>query len=137
MDSFIKTPLVLIAVTLSAGCNPPANTANKSSLDDTSLTYGAVQLKLRKGVTTQSEVLETFGSPNITALDGDGREMWTYRRHATVTNESKEGGYFNVLVFGTTSGSRSESVSTNSMTLIIKFDASKVVSDFRSMSSNF
>jgi len=52
------------------------------------LTHGAVQLKLQKGSTTQNDVIEAFGAPNITTIDGDGKEVWTYRRHATVTSGS-------------------------------------------------
>jgi outer membrane protein assembly factor BamE (lipoprotein component of BamABCDE complex) len=101
------------------------------------LTHGAVQLKLRKGVTTQSDVLEAFGAPNITTIDGDGREVWTYRRHATVTATSGEDSYFNVVVFGTASGASSSSSSTQSTTLIIKFGPDRLVTDFRSMSTSF
>lgn len=101
------------------------------------LTHGAVQLKLQKGVTTQNDVVEAFGAPNITTIDGDGKEVWTYRRHATVTTSTGSTTYFNVLVFGTQSAGGTGSQSTQSMTLIIKFGPDKKVSDFQSMASSF
>ena len=101
------------------------------------LTHGAVQLKLQKGVTTQNDVIEAFGAPNITTIDGDGREVWTYRRHATVTTTSGSTTYFNILVFGTQSGGASGSQSSQSMTLVIKFGPDKRVTDFQSMASSF
>ena len=101
------------------------------------LTHGAVQLKLRKGVTTQADVLEAFGAPNITTIDGDGREVWTYRRHATVTAVSGGDSYFNVVVFGSANGASSASSSTQSTTLIVKFGPDRHVTDFRSMSTSF
>jgi hypothetical protein len=101
------------------------------------LTHGAVQLKLQKGVTTQNDVIEVFGAPNITTIDGDGREVWTYRRHATVTTTSGSTTYFNILVFGTQSGGASGSQSSTSMTLVIKFGPDKRVTDFQSMASSF
>jgi outer membrane protein assembly factor BamE (lipoprotein component of BamABCDE complex) len=101
------------------------------------LTHGAVQLKLQKGVTTQNDVVEAFGAPNITTIDGDGKEVWTFRRHATVTTSSGSTTYFNVLVFGTQSAGGTGSQSTQSMTLIIKFGPDKKVSDFQSMASSF
>ena len=101
------------------------------------LTHGAVQLKLQKGVTTQNDVIEAFGAPNITTIDGDGREVWTYRRHATVTTSTGSTTYFNILVFGTQSAGGTGSQSTQSMTLVIKFGPDKKVSDFQSMASSF
>jgi outer membrane protein assembly factor BamE (lipoprotein component of BamABCDE complex) len=94
-------------------------------------------LKLQKGVTTQNDVIEAFGAPNITTIDGDGREVWTYRRHATVTTAGGNSSYFNILVFGAQSGTATGSQSSQSMTLVIKFDADKKVSDFRSIASSF
>lgn len=108
-----------------------------------------VQLNLRVGVTTQADIIEKFGGPNITTIDGSGQEMWVYDRHATVTYDKSSG--FSIGIFGGGAGggggaagglgfgsSKSKSSSTQrTMTLIIKFDANKVVSDFRSRSSSF
>jgi hypothetical protein len=118
------------------GCQsaPPASSAQ---FGPNNLTHGAVQLKLQKGVTSQNDVIEAFGAPNISTIDGDGREVWTYRRHATVTTSSGSTAYFNVLVFGTQSSGGEGSQSTQSMTLVIKFGADKKVSDFQSMASSF
>ncbi len=119
---------------LLVGCQapPPASPAALNNL-----THGAVQLKLQKGVTTQNDVVEAFGAPNITTIDGNGLEVWTYRRHATVTTQTGSTTYFNVLVFGTQSAGASGSQSTQSMTLVIKFGPDKKVSDFQSMASSF
>lgn len=113
------------------------------------LTHGMVQMTIRVGVTTQSEVLETFGGPNVTTIDASGQEMWVYDRHATVSSDSSSG--FSIGMFlgaggdGVAGGgglgfskkkNRSEQ-STRAMTLILKFNDKKVVSDFRSRSSSF
>ena len=39
------------------------------------LTHGMVQMTLRVGVTTQQEVIENFGGPNVTTIDGWARSM--------------------------------------------------------------
>ena len=96
------------------------------------ITYGEVQLYLKKGVTTQTEVLEKFGAPNITTHDGD-TEVWTYQRHGSVSNASAVGGSTGI-VGGFRSGSTQ---STQSMILIIKFNQSKMVSDFKTRYSSF
>ena len=112
-------------------------TVQSQGQSQNTLTHGAVQLKLQKGVTTQNDVIEAFGAPNITTIDGDGREVWTYRRHATVTTSTGSTTYFNILVFGTQSAGGTGSQSTQSMTLVIKFGPDKKVSDFQSMASSF
>ena len=120
--------LLLLGVAVLSGCAPPSADPGKSNL-----THGAVQLHLKKGETTQAEVLEKFGSPNITTIDGQGQEVWTYQRHATVSKSSS--GYATIVIIGgSTSGFEQ---SSRTMTLIIKFNSQKVVSDFNSMYSSF
>jgi hypothetical protein len=117
--------------------------------DKNSLTHGMVQLNVKVGVTTQADIIEAFGAPNITTIDGSNQEMWVYDRHATVTYDKSSGFSIGLLLggggggvgaggglgFGSKKSQSSES--SRVMTLIIKFDANKVVSDFRSRSSSF
>lgn len=113
------------------------------------LTHGMAQMTLRVGQTSQMEVLETFGAPNITTLDAEGREVWVYDRHATVSADSNSGFSIGMLVgaaggdaagigglgFGKKKSKASQSQRT--MTLIIKFGPDKRVVDFKSRSSSF
>ena len=124
--------------------------AGASAKDDpNTLTHGMVQMNLKVGTTTQAQIIEAFGGPNITTSDGSGQEMWVYDRHATVSYDKTSG--FSIGLFGGGGGggaaglgglgfsnkkSRS-SQSSRAMTLVIKFDANKVVSDFQSRSSSF
>ncbi|MEG8027327.1 MULTISPECIES: hypothetical protein [Sphingomonas] len=124
--------------------------AGASAKDDpNTLTHGMVQMNLKVGTTTQAQIIEAFGGPNITTIDGSGQEMWVYDRHATVSYDKTSG--FSIGLFGGGGGggaaglgglgfsnkkSRS-SQSSRAMTLVIKFDANKVVSDFQSRSSSF
>lgn len=106
-------------------------------------------MTLMVGTTTQAEILEKFGAPNITTIDGSGSEMWVYDRHATVSSNSTSGFSIGMLALGGDGGgagggglgfgkSKSKAAqSSRTMTLIIKFDAQKRVSDFRSRSSSF
>ncbi len=129
--------LRLVAVLIVSGCStesPKVSLATEARAD---LTHGAVQLRLKRGETTQSEVLTAFGAPNIATIDGDGREVWTYRRHATVTTASSSAGYFNVVVFGAGAQDATVTSESRSMTLIVKFDEARRVCDFRSMSTSF
>jgi hypothetical protein len=100
-------------------------------------THGNVQLTLRKSVTTQADVLEKFGAPNIATIDASGQEVWTYEKHAVVTSASEGGGYGTIVILGGSGGSSRSEQSSRTMTLIIKFDTDKKVSDFRSMTTSF
>jgi hypothetical protein len=135
---------VVLAACLAAA---PATAVAKD--DPNTLTHGMVQMTIKVGVTTQADIIETFGGPNVTTLDGSGNEMWVYDRHATISY-TKEGGFSVGLLGGGGSGgggavgglgfgSRKSktSESSRSMTLIIKFNSQKIVSDFQSRSSSF
>ena len=101
------------------------------------LTPGNVSLHLQVGKTTQTEVLEVFGAPNIVTQDGQHQDVWSYQRHASVVHETETGGYFNIIVAGAGSSRSSRESTERTVTLIIKFDANHVVSDFQSRASEF
>lgn len=100
-------------------------------------THGNVQLNLKTNQTTQAEILEKFGPPNIATIDSSGNEVWTYQKQATVAKSTEQGGYFTIILLGGSMGSSGFEQSQRTMTLIIKFDANKKVSDFKSMTSSF
>jgi hypothetical protein len=135
----ITAALVLLGVPTAASAKEEKN----------SLTHGMVQMNVKVGVTTEAEIIEAFGAPNITTLDGSGQEMWVYDRQATVSYDKSSGFSIGLLMGGGGGGvggggglgfgskKSTSSQSTRTMTLIIKFDANRVVSDFRSRSSSF
>ncbi len=142
--SFLTTLGVVLAA---ASFSAPAFA--KDSDDANSLTHGMVQMTLKVGQTSQAEILESFGGPNITTIDSTGQEMWVYDRHATVSYDKQSGFSIGLGVGGGGGGvgaggglgfgskKSKSSTSTRAMTLIIKFDANKIVSDFKSRSSSF
>lgn len=113
---------------------------------DAALTQGNVQMNLQVGLTTKAEVIETFGAPNVTTRDGEGKEVWSYQRAARVSQSSSRTGLWNILLIpgargagGALGASSSTGFETSSrmITLIIKFDADDVVADFNSRSATF
>lgn len=96
-----------------------------------------VQLNLQVGQTSKAEVLEKFGAPNITTRDASGSEVWSYQRHATVSQSSSSANFWTILLVGGGSSAAGFSETSRTMTLIIKFDKRDIVSDFRSRSSDF
>ncbi len=104
------------------------------------LTSGQVTLTLRKNQTTQTEVLEKFGAPNLVTSNADGEEVWTYQKHATVANSSSSSGYATIILAGVQTARSGFEQSSRTMTLIIKFrelNGIKTVVDFSSRASSF
>lgn len=129
----MRNLFVLVLLTLAGCASDPQPVTTRNS----ELTHGNVQMKIEKGVTTQTEILETFGAPNITTIDGSGNEVWTYQRSATVAQASSNSDYWTVILGGASSSAAGFEQSSRMITLIIKFGEDHVVSDFRSRSSNF
>lgn len=135
MKTMTKSFISLIFASLFlTGCmsNPQPVTDRNSRL-----TQGNVQLSIQVGTTTKAEILENFGSPNITTRDGSGKEVWTYQRSAQVAQSSSKSGYWTILLAGQSGSSSGFEFSSRMITLIIKFDSNDVVADFRSRTSNF
>jgi len=130
----MKLVIATLAVLAASGCaTAPAPVDQRNS----ALTQGNVQLNLKVGTTTKAEVLEKFGSPNITTRDGGGQEVWSYQRMATVSQSSSSSNYWTILLAGGGKSADGFSQSSRTVTLIIKFNSNDVVSDFRSRTSEF
>lgn len=130
-----RTLLVALAcATLSACATPaPAPVDQRNS----ALTSGNVSMNLKVGETTQAQVLEVFGAPNIVTMDGARNTVWSYQRHATVAQASGSSNYWTIVLTGGANQAAGFSETQRTITLIIKFDGNNVVSDFRSRTSDF
>lgn len=131
----MKKLVCLVVVSAIAACtvNQPGPVDQRNSV----LTQGNVQMNLVVGQTTKAQVLEVFGAPNITTRDGSGQEVWSYQRHATVSQSSSNADYWTILLAGGSRSAAGFAQTSRTMTLIIKFDHNDVVSDFRSRTSEF
>jgi outer membrane protein assembly factor BamE (lipoprotein component of BamABCDE complex) len=116
--------LMLLNTAALTGCR-----SNQKSEDDAAsgaVTAGMVKKTVAKGETTQTEVLEIFGPPDLLTYK-DGNEVWTYDK--TTYDIERTSGYFTVLLAG---GDRKHVRSSSRSTMvIIYFDENDVVRDFR------
>lgn len=129
----VFAPLVL-SFALLAGCaTAPGPVDARNSI----LTQGNIQMNLRVGATTKVDVLNSFGSPNITTRDASGEEVWSYQRQASVAQSSSSSNYWSIFLAGEGRSADGFSQSSRMMTLIITFNKNDVVSDFRSRTSDF
>ncbi len=113
------------------------------------LSYGAVNSQVKKGETTQEDIVRLFGAPNITTINAGSEEVWVYDR---ISSSSQQNGWSEARRFATyfglgpyqsanatasaKTGSERES-STQTLTVIITFDSAKKVKDFSSRATQF
>lgn len=87
--------------------------------------------KLVKGKTTQAQVIEGFGAPDVVEKTPEG-DMWAYNRHANESESMGAGAYHYASIFASTwtgmsvDGSKSSS-STKTASLVLYFNPNKTV----------
>ena len=79
--------LSLIAVLSFVGC-----AGSPFDLTRDPISAGSAKLMLKAGTTTQGEVLEVFGGPNIVTGDAARNETWTYARMSYDSSSAAAGG---------------------------------------------
>lgn len=132
--------LLLVLPVLCAGCAAHhAKSVRRADEKSTNITVGNVQRSIQNGM-SGSQVLEALGSPNIVSTDENGLEVWVYDRFATDVIRSGSAGstsgiFYIVGVAQSSSGAVRSTQRT--LTVIIKFDASKQVRDIAYHASSF
>ncbi len=137
---------------------PPAPPSPDKPSTGPLLTAGQV----KKGVTTQVELLEAFGAPNVTTTDKDGTEVWMYDKQSSTRSTEQSGkqtrkneasamaAYFGIPFITGVGGVKSKgkeeieqegkstvTSSVKTFTFIIKFNADKTVKDYSIRQSSY
>jgi hypothetical protein len=131
----------------------PAPITSPEPAQPSALSYGIVTSQVRKGVTTQLDLVQLFGSPNISTFDSAGTESWVYERTVTRTEVQSQAksaqAAANLGVFfgsgeaggavsgGQSSSSGSATTSVRSITVVVKFAPDKTVADYSVRASYF
>lgn len=85
--AIVKSPQEIVKVPELPPPPPPAGD------QPSTLSYGMVTGRVKKGVTTQQEIIELFGGPSMMTTDKDGTEVWMYDKTAsTVTGSYAQSG---------------------------------------------
>jgi hypothetical protein len=166
----LEVPALLLAATcvMMCGCanqpaptqrvaerveNPAAGTVERPS----SLSYGSVTATVKKDVTTQSDLLNLFGGPNISTTDAAGIETWVYERTSSTSDTAGAQDSKNFEAFfgaggtagpvalggGVSGGTRSSNDarrtvnSVRTLTVVVKFNDNKTVKDCSVRASYF
>ncbi len=132
----IFLPLIISSVLLT-GCMQ-SNSAPQVAPQKSNLTYGTVKSQIVKGQTTQPEVIQILGSPNMVSKTKGGDEVWTYSKQS-VDSASRQSAYGLGIPFlaGFNSSKASSSTSVSTFDLMITFDSNDVVKDYSVVSSQF
>lgn len=108
---------------------------NETYCETKNLELGTVQKEISEGM-SQDQVAIALGSPNIVTTDKDKRETWIYDKIATEVRQSGTSGFILFCQTGADYVSRKD-VSQKTLTLIIKFNADKLVETVSYHSSKF
>lgn len=159
----LKTLLLMAAtaaglVVLTGGC---ATDLSPEPFDaNLRLTAGQVKRSVKTGVTTQNEIYQSLGAPNVVALESGKGEIWTYDQiKVRRTAQGYGAGTFFATVFGFSDDASlsnrdpghgggeagveiSGSVGTNTTsvltaTLIIRFDQAEKVASYKMLVTSF
>lgn len=118
---------LIFCLLLAAAC------AAKQTPQKSNLTFGNVKKNIIKGKTSQAEVVQLLGSPNIVTKNSKGNEVWTYTRQSFDSKSGSFGG--GIIILG---GQKAFSnASTSSFDLILTFDEKDVVEEYSVVSSQF
>jgi outer membrane protein assembly factor BamE (lipoprotein component of BamABCDE complex) len=114
-----------------SGCASSYGT-KQGAAKESALTSGMTKKFIYSGKTTQTEVLEIFGPPDLVTRKS-GTEVWTYDKISQ--DISSSGGFVTILIAGYSKQS-AHSRNTSTM-LIIYFDKNEVVEDYKLSVSKF
>lgn len=127
--------LVFIALFTVACSSDKAGQTKINALD--------VSEKLVKGQTTQKQVLENFGSPDVVEKTPEG-DMWAYSRYSNESDSvgggvshyiSTAASYWNLT--GMSVGGDKSTSSTKTASLIVYFNTKKIVSTYTFRTEKF
>lgn len=126
----IETVLLIAnLMVLMSGCSSYRYGAGEENVQKSNLTFGVVKSKIIKGETTQAEILEIFGSPNMVTKNKADNEVWNYNRMSTVSKGGQT-----LFFFGERA---SVSKVSQSFDLIITFNQNDIVEDYSVISTSF
>ena len=122
--------LIIFAIILSVtACVSSGNQPG----DRTNLTFAAVKKNIIRGQTSQTEIIQLLGSPNITSKNKKGQEVWTYSKTGSASERSAVSGGF-IFIGG---GKAVDTTSVSTFDLIITFDDGDMVEDYSVVTSKF
>ena len=123
-----KQIFLLFVIFIFNACSSTTVPKQKSNL-----TVGTIKTKIVKGYTSQNEVLNIFGAPNLVTKNRSNDEVWSYNKMSSeFAGKSRD---LFLLFYG--SNSAVSSSTTSSFDFIITFDENDIVKDYSMISSSY
>ncbi len=134
----------IIMVLLVAGMFGACTNQQVVPTQKSNLTAGMVKKGVVEGVTSQTDVINLFGAPNLITTNSQGNEVWTYSKSSYGSSSSSAraglGGLATgalVGVFGASGNVAVSNTSTSSFDLIITFAKNGIVEKYRMISASY
>lgn len=136
-----KIFLFLMVITI-IGCSNIQNEVVPNQKSN--LTVGMVKTKVIEGKSTQNDIIELFGAPNLVTTNSQGNEVWTYSKSSYSGKSSSGTANAGILgtgailgVFGGSASSAVSNTSTSSFDLIVTFNKQGIVEKYKVISSSY
>lgn len=133
--------LLFLSILMITGCT---NTQNDVTTQKSNLTVGMIKTKVIEGKTTQNDVIELFGAPNLITTNSEENEVWTYSRSSYDTKASSKSSNSGIVgtgaILGVFRGSTSSAVtnaSTSSFDFIVTFNKKGIVQKYKIISASY
>ena len=133
----MQVACLVVAISSLQGCmSATDHSAAVHSNRGQDLTVGVVQKEIRRGM-SQSDVAVALGSPNIVTREDSGNETWIYDKIATEASQSSDSGGWWLIIAGYNKQAGAAATTQKTLTVVIKFDSARRVSDFTYHSTKF
>lgn len=125
--------LLLSISFLFISCSAPQTYDTQKS----NLSVGTIKKGIIENKTTQTEIIEMFGSPNLITTSSEGTEVWSYNKSSYDGSASSKNSGLWLLLASSSSSSVVSTSSTASLDLIIKFNKNQTVKEYKVISSKY
>ncbi|WP_432204412.1 hypothetical protein ACQ9ZF_04975 [Cetobacterium somerae] len=125
--------LLILTSFLFVSCSSPQTYDTQKS----NLSVGTIKKGIVENKTTQTEVIEMFGSPNLITTSSEGTEVWSYNKSSYDSAANSKNSGFWLLLASSSSSSVVSSAATASLDLIIKFNKNQTVKEYKVISSKY
>lgn len=94
-------------------------------IQKSNLTVGMIKSQVKKGITSQTDLLNLFGAPNLVTTNTQGKEVWSYNKSSYSADARTKRSYV------------VENMTTSSLDFVVTFSEKNIVEDYKVVSAAF
>ncbi len=134
MNRLLAPSILIIFALLLTAC--ASETLPPTPLSATHPTVNATTVSLIKGKTQQQQITKVLGAPNIVSKNRNGDIIWIYQNSHITSQTNNQNGIL-TLAAGKSDTSLKIKQMTYTTTIILHFSSSGILTDYKSMVSQF